>query len=100
MAHTPGPWTVERHPHSGHPLVAGANSLVVTDCLNDAIPVDEAEANARLISLAPEMLEALEKLLEACEHEANRTGGDFGPIIGPAAEVAESLIARACGAEA
>lgn len=61
---------------------------------------DEFEANARLIAAAPDLLEALEGLLEACEREANSKGGDFGPVIGPAAYAAEAAIARAKGGDA
>lgn len=57
--HTPGPWSVERHPHSGHPLVAGEGEYVVADCGNGEIETASEEANARLIAAAPELLEAL-----------------------------------------
>jgi len=59
MAHTPGPWKVKHKPHlaiygpNGH-LVA----LVQVPCGWDF------NANARLIAAAPEILAALEMLLE------------------------------------
>jgi len=53
--HTKGPWKVSY----------GLGSMV-TYAINKSSPdIDETKANARLISAAPEMLEALELLVES-----------------------------------
>lgn len=41
-----------------------------------------------------ELLAALKALYAACEHRANTEGGDFGEIIGPAAEQAEQVLSK------
>ncbi len=61
--HTPGPWRMDHD---------GSNWMVVTDDYPEMVdvwgfngmPAVEVVANARLIAAAPELLEALECLLE------------------------------------
>lgn len=56
-SHTPGPWEVFET-HTGHYVLDSAEQAVVCQiewCL-------EAEANARLIASAPELLDALKRL--------------------------------------
>ena len=58
--HTPGPWTT-----TGPNVRADNGALVATaqDHWNDhKTPQEEKEANAQLISAAPELLEALEEV--------------------------------------
>ena len=72
MPHTPGPWTVEIdrwHYDTASTVVAGAErqtfpfrELLVQVGGTD---VGRQEANARLIAAAPELLEAIEWLLNA-----------------------------------
>ena len=64
--HTPGPWEVEFNYEGQHrfcPFIqVGPARISFTqgyDCLTDAARKSEAEANARLIAAAPELLEAL-----------------------------------------
>ena len=63
--HTPGPWEV--HPTTLHPAVrsvgtanAAPRRICTAESMNGS-PVDEH--NARLIAAAPELLEALQKML-------------------------------------
>jgi len=56
--------------------------------------IADAEAY-RIMRAASDMLDALQALLAACEEDANATGGDFGPVIGPAAQKAEAALAKA-----
>jgi hypothetical protein len=61
--HTPGPW--EAH---GCTLYAGKYRVGQTwDAEYDGLPTPEMEANARLIASAPDLLRALEQLLETAE---------------------------------
>ncbi len=64
--HTPGPWTVSKH---GTPAYALQFGVYASDDTNDfaIVRYDNAEANANLISAAPELLEALEWVLRIAE---------------------------------
>lgn len=66
--HTPGPWPCEytgdgKRILVGKGLVEGPNGYEVAEVYSDDCPREVAEANARLIAAAPELLEALETLL-------------------------------------
>lgn len=84
--HTPGPWTFKgrtvRGPHPRDP--EGRTRIVVNAIWDRGTYVGEAEANARLIAAAPELLEALEIALDCA--------GDAWW-----AEKAEAAIAKAKG---
>ncbi len=62
-AHTPGPWTLEREL-----VMAGTKEIAQVKCVNhryvDRVHFDETrDANAKLISAAPEMVAALKMFL-------------------------------------
>ncbi len=73
MAHTPGPWTFHDRGEDE------ANNLITTEDGKSGIArpighirgvnlhVGEMRANAKLIAAAPELLDALERLLEEAE---------------------------------
>ena len=62
-AHTPAPWTVDGTTTARNLDVIGEGGRVaMLDC--DDSDTDTLEANARLISAAPELLEALLSILE------------------------------------
>ncbi len=66
MEHTKGPWHVEPDLTGGKPSVrTNSGSVIATMTTTDVNPVTRAhdEANARLIAAAPELLEALERIL-------------------------------------
>ena len=70
MQYTPGPWEVEFNYEGQHrfcPFIqVGPARISFTqgyDCLTDAARKSEAEANARLIAAAPELLEVAESIL-------------------------------------
>lgn len=64
--HTPGPWVAQTH-HKVN-TKNGKCNVIHQDgpmfCIIDGIPFREAQANARLIAAAPEMLEALNHVIE------------------------------------
>jgi hypothetical protein len=76
--HTPGPWSVFRRDGYStyiHAINEGdeINTFQVASCYcatsRKYFPTrDEAEANARLIAAAPELLEALKDAADAIEH--------------------------------
>lgn len=78
-AHTPGPWEMKRLiDNSGKPYSTLYEAHIdITPCMIWApIGNAEQEANARLISAAPELLEALETAAEWME--SLRASGDAG----------------------
>lgn len=68
--HTKGPWTNE-----GNLTVFGYNGLAVAHTSNAIknFDMDECVANARLISSAPELLEALKLFVSAVEDGETET---------------------------
>ena len=77
--HTPGPWRAEKHPQHDHVHCSELWMIIAgepDDCSDAEIAqviAYEAEANARLIAAAPDMLEALKEaraLLRGCIGEA------------------------------
>lgn len=72
MSHTPGPWsvrasTVAREPDYGIAAEGCANVLaeVFSEFRAKGVHLpEEAEANARLMAAAPELLDASERLIE------------------------------------
>lgn len=71
-SHTPGPWTVEPRFRYGIGFagagclpIVGGNAVICAIGPHD--PYMPQEANARLISAAPDMLAALRDLIAVCE---------------------------------
>lgn len=64
--HTPGPWVVTPHPDT-HVDVFGVGEIMddkeMQYALSHTFCYQNAEANARLIAAAPELLEALKDLI-------------------------------------
>ena len=56
--HTAGPWSVDKYTL----CVEGSDDIAVAQVWYDTRGLKEAEANARLIAAAPELLEALEDI--------------------------------------
>ena len=68
--HTPGPWSVQKHNRAGEPhyaLTVDSDTRLIAEV--GASPTDSHdEANARLIALAPEMIEALRCVMFHLDH--------------------------------
>ena len=64
--HTPGPWNSERAESSKCFDVKCECGFFVATCHDGVRGESNAEANARLISAAPELLEALQRLSDQC----------------------------------
>lgn len=58
---TPGPWTYRTNPNCSLDLFGGGTALICN------VRIANQEANARLISAAPELLEALATLVKRIE---------------------------------
>ena len=99
-AHTPGPWfAVEGNKHHG-PFVTNVEvrticDLYTVDKLNRIFVFrpEEAEANARLIAAAPDLLEAL-KALQRQALQGNVRGDEW---MDEALELTRAAIAKAEG---
>lgn len=65
--HTPGPWRVESRGGMAGREVRAGEALVVATVNTTSNDQGNREANARLIAAAPEMLEALQRLLSVTE---------------------------------
>jgi hypothetical protein len=62
VAHTPGPWTIQRRSPAAvrwDSIIRGSNGEPVASSLAAGYPERESEANARLIAAAPDLLKAL-----------------------------------------
>ena len=87
--HTPGPWAVYGTLHPGEFIIhQGGHGLAVTRRANGS-----GNANARLIAAAPELLEALRKLVAYVDE--NVASRDVDPHM----DRAEAAIAKATGGE-
>jgi hypothetical protein len=105
--HTPGPWAAARINASSVNVIPdrihGFKAQVVAGDRGDMVAhafgrtADEADANARLIAAAPELLEALQyvvcQLADGDEPELDGDGDEIDPF-----ERARTAIAKATGA--
>jgi integrase len=73
--HTPGPWRYQEESDAYTHIVRGPENLFISQLSQDTSGV--AEANARLIAAAPEMLEALEAIVAESDQS---NGGKRGKI--------------------
>lgn len=78
--HTKGSWEIEEREH-GFYVCSGFKGFVIADVTGDQIThfignKEEAEANAKLIAAAPELLAALQKAVEVIE----RMSDEFSAI--------------------
>ena len=70
-AYMPGPWFVDQDPRPGmqwnREIVADADHTICFMTHSDGHNLKRDKANARLVAAAPELLEALQALLEEAE---------------------------------
>ena len=86
--HTPGPWKSVKGARPTRPDIVADCGLI---CSLEYGP-DEGEANARLIAAAPDLLEALNRLV--CGFTENIDGEE---LYGDWIQIAEEAIAKAEG---
>jgi hypothetical protein len=76
--HTPGPWVAQPDLFDGYFYIEAASGAVIAEVFpwqaGDMDGAGEADANARLIEAAPELLEALEALIECYTISIERDG--------------------------
>lgn len=108
-AHTPGPWICEAG-YGNHGLRIDAEHGVALGHVRAFIPSgeirsgaevqmrwEEGFANARLISAAPELLEALEGMLALAE-QMNDASDEGGQLLDARVDAAIAVIAKVRGA--
>lgn len=101
--HTPGPWTVaDQGPSDLYILATAPRALIGRVDTDDRADRREAEADARLIAAAPELLALVHQLIE-WERETDDPRSDIGGDVEAAARAAcaiadnaRSVLAR-CG---
>ena len=91
MKHTPGPWTYKdmngyliNHPHKGmtSARVNGPIGGIVATAVAHNLDGQEVQANARLISAAPDLLEALVFVQKALADWRDGKEGTHHPVHG------------------
>lgn len=92
-AHTPGPWHWDSDPIKGDPLNRVRFRVValgrtITQCYYASDESGQAEADAKLIAAAPEMLDVLRAVAK-----------HFADTDAPLGSAARALIARATGSQ-
>jgi hypothetical protein len=97
---TPGPWFVENIMYGGPRIVYG--DAEAPEGFRSDVPwreaSEQAQANARLIAAAPELLAALRQLADACEMPWMQTrmqGASCGNDVALAMQTANAAIAKA-----
>jgi hypothetical protein len=90
--HTPGPWYLDAHDEKGWFLLSESGPDIMAE------PFDCADADARLIATAPDLLSALEAL-HAC-HRAFSANENWTMLDDEARAMAEAAIAKAKGGAA
>lgn len=94
--HTPGPWSLKMTGWRTNPFAIysprrpGAVACVPS---RTSVPLDEQDANGRLIAAAPDLLDALEAMTAAFDWQAPNAN----PAINAAVEAARAAIAKAKG---
>ena len=84
--YTKGPWTYQVDGRNATGRVETLGGLVVGSTVG--FTVEEAKANARLIAAAPELLEALQTLVDDCIHASVSMDYNYGEFDLKAAEAA------------
>ena len=95
--HTPGPWEVVVNPYSTGRYVYSADNrrLAIVNEKDAGLEADESRANARLFAAAPDLLDALELLMD---YQNGPPLPSYGHRWNEAMELARAAIAKAEGA--
>lgn len=92
--HTPGPWTIGRN-QAGHNAIWAMNALPIAQI---HYVVGDGDANARLIAAAPELLEALNYVLEQSKWGASTaTDVDLESRLNNIRDEVQAAITKATG---
>lgn len=84
--HTPGPWIAKKTCQSGKVQILGISEgytytiMTISPSINKSAKGDEMQANARLITAAPELLEALEGLQAWMDDKFKEHISEYGDL--------------------
>jgi len=101
VVYTPGPWSYQEKSDTYTHIVRGPNNLFLTQLSQD--PSGVAEANARLMASAPELLESAKAARKLIEREMNSAiechsiCEDGKPVDGTMDELAAEAVAEMRG---
>ena len=79
--HTPGPWENHKWNCEEHQISAKGGTIALVSHSHSLVSEAEADANARLIAAAPDMLEALRACLGDLSDIVRAEGGDESPAM-------------------
>jgi len=97
--HTPGPWSVAYHDGNDQAVVSGQHTEIATCWHHCVVELEtQMQANARLISAAPDMLEALEAAVADLEQTLRWRGEGWECSEDKLLGKARAAIAKARGA--
>jgi hypothetical protein len=98
MKYTPGPWGIEYDTgmNDGGTIMAGEH-VIVTDVYGR--DTEGAEANARLIAAAPELLKVVQELLFEFDEVTDDGQRDVDSVLGHARKVIDTLYPKAEGSD-
>ena len=88
--HTPGPWRIGTAPPNGEQAIGTIRGMMVAVATTGVGMEKETLANARLIAAAPELLDALQGMLEVF-------GDEFGIGSSETCDAARAAVAKATG---
>ena len=94
--HTPGPWRMRTHDLMQRIETCEGHTVAIP-AMNDGVPAISCSANARLIAAAPELLDALNKLLSRAEGQLDTSATHDGLGNIDAMTAARAAIAKARG---
>jgi hypothetical protein len=105
--HTPGPWTEHKWNTEEHQISALGGTVALVSHSHSLISDESADANARLIAAAPDLLAACEALLAYANRysdemaKVGRGASELGELADSisVAGMARAAIARAKGGE-
>ena len=101
--HTPGPWILDGFEVSGEISGAAICRVLEADdfpCVEEGTEADvqaECEANARLVAAAPDLLEALRKLMALNDNRGTFGGELYQDRVDRAWDEARAALAKAEG---
>lgn len=94
--HTPGPWFAEYG--AAHNVIFSDQGIACIATIHHGVD-PSSDANARLIASAPELLAALERLVNVTPIDCDYHGLPIDKQLDAALTLAESAIAKAKGIE-